>query len=410
MKFHRPFQTRWLAVVVVLAGIASASEPAPEARRSDAIVGVQAVALDQPRIYVNVRRSAPDGEVLQAKGADEEAVSAIEAFLDTGASGVVLSSETAHSLGVKTLRSADGKAVAFHDIGVGGSETFGVAEPLYFATAAYASNRSGENRDSYLPPVGPIRAQVKSQGGGLLELFSPGGLDVAGMPLMLGKVVVLDPKPLAKFDLLRTRIVPPGDREIPQTSIRIPLTYVSFAFATRTEPPEADGPYLSPNPMVGPDPFGRGDQNAQPVTLHHGDRTATGTFLLDTGAATSMISTKLAEQLGIRTPRDKKFELAVGGMGGGKQAPGVIVDRLELPTADGSPIAYDKAPLLVLDITVADHDGNQYTIDGVLGMNLFVASAQVTGGLLPDIGNIVDGPYRWIVINHAEGWLGLSPR
>jgi hypothetical protein len=43
-------------------------------------------------------------------------------------------------------------------------------------------------------------------------------------------------------------------------------------------------------------------------------------------------------------------------------------------------------------------------------MNYLVASAEVTGGLLPDIGKITDGPFRWIVIDLKRGMLGVEPK
>src|SRR5438105_3955695 len=87
---------------------------------------------------------------------------------------------------------------------------------------------------------------------------------------------------------------------------------------------------------------------------HPPRKSATGTFLLDTGAVTSMISTKLAKQLGIDLdadnkprglPKEQTFDLSVGGMGGEKSSTGLYFDRLELPTREGEPIAFGKAPL-----------------------------------------------------------------
>ena len=66
--------------------------------RADDIVGVQPAALDQPRIYLNLRRSQTSAPLV-AK-ADNQAQAAIEAFLDTGASAVVLSDESFKALGV----------------------------------------------------------------------------------------------------------------------------------------------------------------------------------------------------------------------------------------------------------------------------------------------------------------------
>jgi hypothetical protein len=160
--------------------------------------------------------------------------------------------------------------------------------------------------------------------------------------------------------------------------------------------------------MIGPDPFAGNDAHKPIVLTHHG-KSVRGTFLFDTGAATSMISTKLAKELGIDIAKEQKFSLPIGGLGGAKNSSGLYVDRLEIPTRENRPIVYTKAPLLVCDISVSDADGKSFTLDGVLGMNYLVASAEVTGGLLPDIGKIVNGPFRWIVIDHANRELGLEP-
>src|SRR5262249_11359008 len=108
-------------------------------------------------------------------------------------------------------------------------------------------------------------------------------------------------------------------------------------------------------------------------------------------------------------PKEQTFDLSVGGMGGEKKSAGLYFDRLELPTREGQPIAFGKAPLLISDISVKDEQGNVFTLDGVFGMNYLVASAQITGGLLPDIGNISDGPWKMIVIDHVKKELGLEP-
>jgi hypothetical protein len=235
-------------------------------------------------------------------------------------------------------------------------------------------------------------------------MFAP-GLDVVGMPVMVGHVVAMDPTPLAKFDKIRTAVLPPGDTRIPKTSRHVPLTMVDFSRFTRLSPAGAAGPNLVANPMIA-------------VTITYHGKTASGTFLLDTGAAASVISTKLAQQLGLQiaangdlanVPKDQQFNLAIGGVGGAKDSHGLFFDRLELPTREGPAIVYAKSPLLISDITVADSAGKSVTLDGVFGMNYLVSSAEITGGLLPDVGKIVDGPWRWITIDFKQNQLGLEP-
>lgn len=394
---------RLLAVIISWASVASAA--------SDAIEGVQAAALDQPRIYLNLRRTVT-GPALKTAG--KEPTSGIEAFLDTGASGILLSKDTADKLGIHGLKAADGRAVAFEDVGIAGAEKFGVSEPLFVAMAAYP--RSDPETGDYSQPQGPFRAQIRP-GGGLLDLIAP-GMDVAGVPAIAGKIVVLDPTPLAKFDKIHTSVLAPGDAAIPRTRWHVPLTPVSFAKFTRITPAGADGPHLSANPMIGPDPFKPGDSRPPVRVIHHG-KTVAGTFLLDSGAATSILSIRLARQLGLRVgdngdlpevPKARQFQLTIGGLGGGKQSTGTFFDRLELPTQEGPPVTFVKAPFVVSDVTAVDVEGKPFTIDGVIGMNYLVASAEVTGGLLPDIGKIVDGPFKWIVIDLKQGVLGLEPR
>src|SRR5262245_4087107 len=113
-----------IVVLVALCGIA----------RDDSIEGVQPAALDQPRIFMCLRRDA-QGKVLETK--DKEARSGIEAFLDTGASGVVLSADTCGQLGVVQQKTRDGKPIDYEDVGIGGSEKFTVAEPLFLDLALY---------------------------------------------------------------------------------------------------------------------------------------------------------------------------------------------------------------------------------------------------------------------------------
>jgi hypothetical protein len=379
------------------------------AATNDAIEGVQAAAMDQPRIFVCFRRSAstpilatkpqPKHKDLLGEDVSGDSQMGVEAFLDTGASGMMLSSDTVKQLGIQQENN-----VTFSDTGVAGSDKFAVSEPLLAALARYP-NGDSENPKDYSAATGPFRMQIRA-GGGLLDMISP-GLDVAGMPVMVGQVVAMDPTPLAKFDKIRTAVLPSGDTRIPKTSRHVPLTMVDFSRFTRIEPAGAAGPSLVSNPMI-----------ANVTIVYHGN-TATGTFLLDTGAASSIISTKLAQQLGVQiaangdlanVPKDQQFELAIGGVGGAKSSHGLFFDRLELPTREGTPIVYAKAPLLISDITVADSSGKTLTLDGVFGMNYLVSSAEITGGLLPDVGKIVDGPWRWIVIDFKMGELGLEPK
>src|SRR5688500_5095414 len=280
---------RWICAVLFLVASSAPIDAQRAAAVDNAIEGVQAAALDQPRVYMNLRRN-PRGPVLTTGG--EEPITAIEAFLDTGASGVMLSEDTAKQLKVNAERSRDGKPIQFEDVGVGGAEHFGVSEPLYVSVAHYDSNTTGEDEGAYFAPLGPVRAQIKPAGGGILQMIAP-NLDIAGMPVMAGRVAVIDTKPLAQFEKLRTALYSPGDQRIPKTTRQVPLTDVSFARFTRTTPAGAQGPMPAPNPLLGPGPF-KPTPAVKPIVVRHGNKTASVTLLLDTGAAASIISEKVA--------------------------------------------------------------------------------------------------------------------
>ena len=433
----------------VLAVIAIACLCCPHLALAVEIEGVQPASLDQPRINVLLRRE-PKGPPLEVKGSG---FVNIQAFLDTGASGIMLSPKTADAVGVRRLKTkgvngAAGTSIVFHDIGVAGSEEFNVAEPLHASLMRFHSGAEGDGPEEYKLHTQPFRAQVGPLGGGfgLMELVMA-NLDVVGMPALKGKVMVMDPKSVNRFDdTMRTYVYEPGTRfdsgnahrdpGIPKTNRRVKLTPVSFARFTMTEPKGANGPTLIANPFIGPDPTIPAPANAAAaaagarapggiVASHNGKR-STASWLLDTGAAASIISTRQAQAVGVSykpgtqgsgspvllgVPQDKQFTLTVGGIGGQKKSAGFFLDSISIPTLENDPIVYRGAPVLVIDIIATDPTTKQQvTLDGVFGMNFLVASAKVTEGLLPDIGNLTEGPYDWIVFDEPAGILGLQLR
>ena len=396
------------------------------------IEGVLPAALDQPRIYLAISVDAKSkpleasvsggGALANLLGGDKPSKKdgpvtqfAVEAFLDTGASGVLLSKSTADGLGLRPIVSG-GKPVIFHDVGVAGGEQFPVGPAVFLRLSEYSSRTDGDDLADYAPPIGPIRLQLR-ESAGLIDQLT-GGLDVAGMPVMAGKVMVLDARPLAKMDKLKTTLVAPGDKTIPKSDSVVPLTYVDYQRFNQIEPAAGPWPSLAANPMIGPNPFVKTDA-AKPVTITHHGKTATLTMLLDSGAASSMISVAKAKALGVEVdddgkltnvPAKEQFTLPIGGIGGTKNVPGFYVDVLVLPTRSGEPIRYVKAPVLVLDITVEDARTKEpFTLDGVFGVNYLVASADITGsGDMAGIGDLHGGPFDFIVIDHANQTLGLT--
>src|SRR5687768_3291200 len=378
------------------------------------IAGVQPAALDQPRINGYVARN-PGGPPLTADLGGGIETFNITAFFDTGASGILLSNNTAELLGVATTI-FNGQPAVFSDVGVGGTSDFYVSEPLHFGLAKYHPEADVDNPKTYSTvynqTYGPMRTQI-----GPINV-SPDpilqDLDVFGTPFMQGKVFVMDPKPVNTFvDTMRTYVYNPGtpfnpaqaDSEPgipllnnPETSRHVKLSKGSFDRFTRITPAGAPVPTLRQNPFIGPNPVLQLDpnpppDNTPPVKVSFDGLTRTGSFLYDTGAAASIVSEGLAGQLNVfvdetqaNNPvlRDEngaaipdQFQLTIGGTGGTQKVPGFFLDSMLLRTQEGNVnddndprhIRFQGAPVLVFDISLEDPVTSQtLTLDGVLGM------------------------------------------
>ena len=427
---------RLLSVAAVVLAI-------PTAIRAVEIEGVQTASMDQPRVTLMARRT-PKGPPLVAKqdagladllGMDKNAadnVAGFAAFLDTGASGILISKVTADALGITRLhtdRAKESPEIVFHDVGVGGSDQFNVSEPLLLYFGAYQALGGLAADDSLQPAGGPWSCQVGPlSGGGLLESII-GGIDVLGMPAMVGKILYMDPRPVNNVeDVIQVKLLTPEEARqahLPKIDRHVILSYGDFGPFTYTDPVNAQRPITAPNPFIGPDPTGRNPGKSPPIILTHNGRKSEASWLLDTGAAASMISTRQAAKLGIHykqgtegtpnpvlegVPKEKQFTLSVGGIGGMKTSAGFYVDELRVPTTEGDDLIYHPAPVLVNDIIVEHpQTGEKVTLDGVFGMNLLVASANINGGtLFPQIGDSVSGPFDAIIIDHTTGILGVQ--
>ena len=290
------------------------------------------------------------------------------------------------------------------------------------------------------------------------------GIDIVGTPGMVNKVVVMDPKPLDPiardplgwFDdptagSMNTYVYDHDNQPVftgnadspgvPTTNRHVKLTNVSLDRFTQTTPFGAQGPTLSHNPFIGPNPLSKIDPtvpagDSPGVTVSFQGHYFTGSFLFDTGAASSMISTAVARALnvqyvpglepsatnasptlealdsatGLWSTVANQFQLSISGIGGdSEKIAGFYLDMLSLPTIEGDPIRFIKAPVLVCDITLTDPVTKQsLTLDGDFGMNYLVASAEIIDDPIWPFGNMQEGPFNWIVYNEPEGILGLD--
>jgi hypothetical protein len=417
------------------------------------ISGVQPFALDQPRVYAMLQRPGQSGPLMDSFGAFT-----FDAFLDTGASGFILSRDYASFLGVQNQQIA-GQNVEFATVGASGSAGFNISEILNVGISPYHPDVPLDDLSTiattYTHGVDAVRIQVEQN-------FTPintSPINVIGMPAMVNKVVVMDPTPVDSFlNTMNTFIYDPGtpfhpsttatDPGIPTTTHNVQLSFGDFSRFTQVTPVGGSLPTLARNPFIGPDPISALDPGAPaddtpPVELSFGGRETTGSFLLDTGAGVSFVSRALASNLNIRyrpgsfgtaapklesydpnnvgqpgTLLAEQFTLNIGGVGGSSTLAGFYVDSMRLKTVEGNVnddndphhLEFVRTPVLVNDIQLKDPDtGDLFTLTGVFGMNNLVASANVTTiGGEPVLIDQTPGNFEWLVYDDANALLGFT--
>ena len=218
-------------------------------------------------------------------------------YLDTGTSGIVISSDTAALWNIPIDPTA-----TFSDIAVGGNTDYFVSQNLNVRLAP--SNATDINNLATFQTVyNQAYNNIRIEAGPFNPAPDPdqlGGLDVFGMPVLMGKTMVSDARGLNDgSDLLRTYIYNPNtpyhpststtDPGIPTTSNHVQMSYGDFSRFTQLSPTNAVGPVFSHNPFIGPDPLneltgGNDGANVPPVSIDFQGHHATGSFLFDTGA------------------------------------------------------------------------------------------------------------------------------
>jgi hypothetical protein len=318
--------------------------------------------MDIPRISFVLKRE-PNGPVMGV--ADEFSYN--YAFLDTGASGVLLSRQSASEMKLAVEPNA-----AFVDVGIGGEEYFDVSQPVYIGLGDFEQTGSPE-RTAY-KILGPGRIQVRRSDAAMMGE----AIDVIGMPVMAGKIFVLDSGATNEGGFFAASIKERGDRSIPKSDIIIALRFENFL---NTANPKNKGPLpsLSFNPVI------------DNVVTSYGGNSSKGNWLLDTGATVSLISTEQAQKLGLinkeGTPLAKQaFSLPMGGVGATVQVPGFEIDKLIVPAVSGGNLVFRKARIGVHDIKYFNEKTGKFaTLDGVFGSNFLCASAKLEGFLPENI-------------------------
>jgi hypothetical protein len=375
----------------------------------------------------------------------------ISAFLDTGTSGVVISGDTADLWGVPLSN-----GVTFSDVAIGGATDYNVTQPLNIRLAP-SNSLEVDNLATYQTVYNQTVNNVQIQAGPFNPPPDPNALslDVFGMPVLTGKTMVSDVRGINNdTDFLRTYIYNPGtpfnpgtadtNPGIPQTNHHVAMSYGDFSRFTQTSPSGAAGPVFTHNPFIGPDPLAQinsasatatpalGGPAPPPVSIGFQGHNTSGSFLFDTGAQVSFISTKLAGDLQVRyrdgtfgtdhpvletfdgTALPGQFFIPVQGISGTVTVAGFVLDSLILHAIEGGPVDsnpnnlhYAGAPVFVLDLTVQDPTTLQsITLDGDLGMNFLFGSQAISGG--QPTGPVIHSPYDWVTFDEPSGILGLN--
>jgi len=446
---------RALRAAIAIAGLGMLAAGPARARDID---GVLPTSIGLPEVNVVLR---PTAVAAPYSGLDSFGfpLTSLRLIYDTGASGVIVYEGPAQALALPVAQFS-GSDIVFEDVGVGGSTTFDVSDPLHLSLGNFTQdppNPYGSD-DDYPRQNADLRLQLGPPGSAALFIADFTQLGIAGMPAMTGRVSVIDPKraevsfsELTPDDTIHTYVydtaVPPESGPgIPTRGLHVELTLKSFDRFTATTPAGATGPTLAANPFIGPDPLaaleGVSPLPTTPpgITVRRGGNQTTGTFLLDTGSQITSISSGLALALGVRywQPGDpgydpgspatlvndsdgalipNQFSVDISGIAGTTTIAGFHVDSFLVRTLEGDPLVdgdpnhldFVGAPVFVHDIELMDPVTlDTFTFDGILGTNYLFGSGDLSALSGFDV-PFRPGPFERLVLDFhsATPTLGL---
>jgi hypothetical protein len=375
-----------------------------------------ASSVDQPELSA-VLVDPATGQVVRDPVHDVE--STFDAFIDTGASGIVISKIQAEgyyygleggmgdilslSLDEATMSQGD-----WDEYGIGGTETGWISPLRHIRLANGVPGQQVYDAGTFqqFDLSGGLWVR-KNIGAGEVILSSIDPVNIIGMPVIKDTIMVMDPTPLDQDLMLGPRMIThllsdPTDPGIPATNATIAVTMVDFTAGAGSA-----GLAAAENPII------------PNITLRHDDGTPAELqqdWLFDTGSGSTFLSFTAAQDLGLIGPGftdladymangSPERTTAVGGIGEGTlTVPILTIDEISVPTEEGMDLAFRDVDVLVLDI-----EG----LDGVFGMNLLVPAMTLTledlelGDLL---GGMIMSPRNFdaIVFDPQAGELRLA--
>lgn len=301
-------------------------------------------------------------------------------IFDTGASAITFSADDAsifefyeNPLPIKVPGGAEAE-------GIGGVITGDVSEPVTIvADGLHASELTFDN-DGFPEFNFDFGGAARTPGIQAFigtEFGSPALPTITGTPLL--KKSELNPNGLAaKIDMLGQVL----DFSDIMPGLVLPFPDVHFIDPTNASLDAQDGitePIVIDLQPYGPDNSDDpGDEitSAPNVTIANVSASvgaespvtiSNQSFLFDTGAQISVISTAMAEALGLDLS-NPETTITVQGVGGSEDVAGFTLAKLDMPRRDGGMLEFTEIPVYVLDVAP--------DIDGILGMNAFNTASQ----------------------------------
>lgn len=360
------------------------------------VIAVFCVAADASAVQVVL--NLPEYPTVHAFGLDQPELNAVltdgnsiiydqgqpvifEAFVDTGASGFVISYLQARGYSMDLGGEGDilslgldgspaGEFVGtYTETGIAGNEVGDISRPFGVRVLnGQAGMGSVDNLDQFVS-YGQHGLWVRQEMG--IEenaIFAVEPMNIIGMPVIRQRVMVMDPTPLANDDRMITNLLPRNDPGIPKTNIGLSVYLKNFsqeAPATLSQ---------SPNPMI---------RDITIASTQTGQRLvdSNNEWLFDTGSGGSFISFAKAKAIGLIPDSYATLDeymasytgptATVGGIGGITTVPMVTVDEVHARSTTGIDIVWQNVKAMVIDVA---------GLDGVFGMNLALPAITIDMG------------------------------
>ena len=361
------------------------------------------MALDQPYVQIEVFDPSRGGVSMGPTD------SSYPFLLDTGAQGIVAVSSAVDELAAGGYLTS----ATFDEMGIGG-----LTSP-YNVSLPYNLNVYGTSTQISMSPVRLLSNADISFDMGLG--FGPFG--IVGTPAMVNRVTTLNHAAMLENLTMDVSFSP----SLPASAghrYSVPLSLMNFPPTGRRDPND-------PLPTYGP------LLSAQ-AEVRFGSHAEASGFMIDSGAAVSMLSSATAFRLGLDTNGDGNFfDEAVDtvdfqGAAGIVTAPVLVIDSLRLKTKEKVDLVWTDCQVAIIDIdpNIAGVIGWDLMTSGYLGeffgegvgyvrqAQLDLRKASTGAGTLyldidPSLDSMSPGPMRWNAVsgNWGDGnrWTSAEP-